>query len=397
VLRIVTCTGRRSFLLLSLWAALSTASAQDAGDDAPVPGWREEFAREYELPRDYGHDWRLGSMFGYTPEDGLLIGTGAILYEFGFRTYPYVYRMSLTAGISIPTLNYRVVYTLQMPALGQQTSLDLYAHASALEIRNFYGYGNDSPRNETLEEDGYYRIPSREFWIRPTIFYSLGDFSRIGLGVWLKQFRVRSTDGKILTQADLDSLGDDRATAGIGARFIWDSRDQEAFTTSGVLARLEGWHYGGLVSSQAPFQRISLDVRLYAGIPLPEKSALALRFGGERLWGDYPFYESAFLGGGTSLRGYLSQRFSGDAMAFGSAELRLRLGRWRVLVPSEFGITVFGDAGRVWFEKSSPGSWHADAGVGLWAAPVFREFLFSFSLASSVEGLFLHATTGMSF
>jgi len=68
-----------------------------------------------------------------------------------------------------------------------------------------------------------------------------------------------------------------------------------------------------------------------------------------------------------------------------------------MLVPTEIGLLLFGDSGRVWFEGDSPGPWHANAGVGLWAAPVFRELLVSFSLANSSEGLFLNATAGLSF
>jgi len=372
------------------------ASAQEANDDATVPSWREEFARDYEYPRDYGHDWRLGSMLGYTPEDGLLVGAGPILYEFGFRSYPYVYRMTLTGGVTIPTLNYKVVYTLYMPALGQRTSLNLYAHASALEIRNFYGYGNDSPRDPSREDEGYYRFPSEEFWLQPTLFHSLGTEGRLGIGIWAKQFRVRNSEGKILSQADLDSLGDDQATLGLGLTCRWDSRDTETFPSSGVLLQADAWHYAGLISKRSPFQRAAADLRFYAGIRRPTEVVLAVRLAGEQLWGDLPFYESAFLGGGirsggTSLNALPATPPCWEARNFGSS---LAAGDSSSPPTSACCSSAMRDCVG---EGSVSRELVCRCGNRLLGAPVFREFLVSLSLASSPEGLFVHASTGFTF
>ena len=40
------------------------------------------------------------------------------------------------------------------------------------------------------------------------------------------------------------------------------------------------------------------------------------------MWGDYPFFESAFVGGATTVRGLREQRYAGDAAVYGNAELR---------------------------------------------------------------------------
>jgi outer membrane translocation and assembly module TamA len=82
--------------------------------------------------------------------------------------------------------------------------------------------------------------------------------------------------------------------------------------------------------------------------------------------GDFPFAEAAFLGGAGSMRGYPTQRFAGDAAAFGSVELRQPLGQVRLLVRGRLGVFALADAGRVWMDGDSPGGWHTDYGAGVW-------------------------------
>jgi outer membrane translocation and assembly module TamA len=103
-------------------------------------------------------------------------------------------------------------------------------------------------------------------------------------------------------------------------------------------------------------------------LPLLGATHLAVRAGGERVLGEYPVFESAFLGGRTSLRGHRYQRFAGDASAFGSVELRVPIDTVRLLLNGELGVFGLADAGRVWLEGDSPGGWHTAAGGGIWFA-----------------------------
>ena len=330
-------------------------------------------------------------------EDGLLLGAGPILYEFGFRKHPYVYRMELLGGITFLTGRFKFVYTLNMPQLTKTLSLDLYTHFSQLEVRNFYGFGNNTTRNKFLEENDFYRVASQEFWLQPTLYHRLFGRSNIGLGVWFKHFIVRGAEDRLIGQVGQDTLDDNRANVGIGLQFRLDTRDYEPFPHSGVYLYLSGFNHSYVFSDEKPFQKITGDFRLYLGDTLFTDMTLALRIGGEKIFGRPPFYEAAFLGGAKSLRGYFSQRYAGDASLFGSADLRLSLGRFFIIVPTEFGLTLLGDIGRVWVDGESPGDWHADAGLGLWLAPLNRDLLFSFVAARSVEGLFVNAGVGFSF
>jgi len=124
---------------------------------------------------------------------------------------------------------------------------------------------------------------------------------------------------------------------------------------------------------------------------------LGLRVRGELINGVFPFHEAAFLGGAGSLRGFASQRFGGDASVLGSVELRISIGRWKLIIPTEVGVFFLADAGRVWVDEESPGDYHTDAGGGIWIAPLNRDVILSIAAASSVEGLFFVGGIGFGF
>src|SRR5262249_1374737 len=124
----------------------------------------------------------------------------------------------------------------------------------------------------------------------------------------------------------------------------------------------------------------------FVSAPIPTKPTLALRAGGRRVWGSYPFFDAAFLGGRSSLAGFHSHRFAGDASVYGGAQLRLTMGKAFVALPAEWGIYGSGDIGRVYLDGDSPGGWHKSGGGGLWLAFLDRRNTLSIGLAHSTEG-----------
>jgi hemolysin activation/secretion protein len=131
----------------------------------------------------------------------------------------------------------------------------------------------------------------------------------------------------------------------------------------------------------------------FMSAPLPATPTLALRVGGRRVWGSFPFFESAFLGGASTLAGYHSHRFAGDASLYGGAQLRLTVGKAFVALPAEWGFYGGGDVGRVYVDGESPGGWHGSGGGGLWLAFLDRRNTVSVGVAASTEGTLVEAGT----
>jgi hypothetical protein len=111
----------------------------------------------------------------------------------------------------------------------------------------------------------------------------------------------------------------------------------------------------------------------YLTAPVWKRPVLALRAGGEKLYGEFPYFDAAFIGGSRSLRTEHRQRFAGDASLFGTTELRVPLASFPFILPWNVGALGFIDVARVYVDGDSPGGWHQGTGAGVWIAVVRPE------------------------
>jgi len=115
------------------------------------------------------------------------------------------------------------------------------------------------------------------------------------------------------------------------------------------------------------------------------------------VWGTYPLHEAAYVGGATTVRGFVEHRFAGDASVYGNVELRFSVAKFFFLVPTEVGLFGLGDAGRVFLSGETSDRWHAAAGGGLWLAFLNRANTVSVAAAHSVEGTRVYVRAGFPF
>jgi len=109
--------------------------------------------------------------------------------------------------------------------------------------------------------------------------------------------------------------------------FTWDRRNRPGLTTSGWLAETYAGYAKGAALDAADYWRYGGEVSGY--VPLGRGGVLALRAVGEeaRTSGDAPIKitELISLGGRSSLRGYVEDRFLDNAAVMGTAEYRYRI------------------------------------------------------------------------
>jgi hemolysin activation/secretion protein len=101
---------------------------------------------------------------------------------------------------------------------------------------------------------------------------------------------------------------------------------------------------------------------------VPLHPYLGLRGGAKKVFGDFPFQEAAFIGGRTNVRTLDPQRYAGDASLYATAELRLPVARFTLLLPLNVGLLATEDIGRVYVKGASPDGWHNDFGAGFYVA-----------------------------
>ena len=285
---------------------------------------------------------------------GPVLGIGPTWTRYGFRRQPYARQVGIRALYAPLEDGIGIEGIADYKRTGTGGGLRLVAGARTFHVTRFHGFGNESPGR--AEEE--YEVTSNEVRAEALWYGPVGRRGSYRFGPVARWMEVRTP---AFTALDVEPQGAAGWTAG-GARaqLTLDGRDTLPVTRRGwwLTARAEG------LAGDYTFGSVGGEARTY--LSLGVGPGLALRAGGEKALGDFPFQAAAFLGGPGSLRGYAYQRYAGDAAAFGSAELRQPLGQVKLLVRGRLGVFALADAGRVWVDGDSPGGWHTDVGGGLW-------------------------------
>ncbi|HKP74270.1 MAG TPA: BamA/TamA family outer membrane protein [Longimicrobiaceae bacterium] len=338
--------------------------------------------------RDWGSSSSLTGIYAnWELNIGPVVGIGPNWKRYGFRRAPHAEMASL-----------RLLWApLEHNGFGAQSRYERYvtnrpalfwvqARGSNFEDVRFHGFGNQSPGEPDRD---VFEVDQTQ--VRGQIAYEVRPAR--GLRVWAGP-AAKWTDPGTVNAPRGPLLGDETFwQAGAEGGVALDRRDTVAYPRHGFRVEATGSGWGS--DLVGPFGRAEGFVSGYASVPGAFGPTVALRLGGQWATGDYPFQESAFVGGPMNLRGYRYQRFRGDAALFGSAELRAQLAYVNLGV-ARFHLGAFGlaDAGRVYLGGESPGGWHTSTGGGLSFRTLGRSFTAAY--AKGERGMF-YATVGMPF
>ncbi|HET8644282.1 MAG TPA: hypothetical protein VFO85_02260, partial [Vicinamibacteria bacterium] len=341
--------------------------------------------------RDWGRSVLGTPLLSGGGDLGLFLGFRVSLVDFGFRKHPYSVLHSLrggwATGLSAAQTEYTgEVYRTNSPAHGR-----LVARASQIDILRFYGLGNDT---SDAEGEDFFRVEQRHLMLAPSLHLSLRPFD-LELGAVASHSSTPTPGGTFVGTVRPYGSGD-FGQAGLRTRLRLGQRDL-ARTASGY-AWVGGTYFPEVWHVESHFG--TLEGQAAAFLASHESALgpqLGVRVGAKRVFGRFPFHESAFVGGPDQVRGLRPQRYAGEASAFGSVELHLRLARVRVLLPGELGVMGFADAGRVWADGDEGGGWHTGAGGGLWLAPLKRSAAVALALAQAEGATRLYIQAGFGF
>jgi len=349
-------------------------------------------------PRHWGRFGYPMATGGFNPDVGVVIGGSYTWFDYGFRKDPYASRVKVSGAFATRlkgALNVDGIFRFENSPL----YLALSAGGSSLETVNFFGVGNDTELIDGEPAD-FYDVENTRVEGRATMGANLGHILDVGIGL---------AGGFSNTKDDPNTfLGQNPDTYGAG-QFGWVGVVGHADLTTrqpGYLVETAGGPRAS-VKLEAAFNPELIDVNgAYgwldavgaASLPLGiRRWEVGVRAGGRKTWGEAPWFQLAYIGGGESLRGWRAQRFAGDASLFGAAELRLDLFDYRLIFPSTFGVLGLFDAGRVWVDGASPGGWHTGYGGGIWLALRGTRSILSAAYAESDEDSGLYITLGFQF
>jgi hypothetical protein len=348
-------------------------------------------------PRDWGGFWRVLPWFSAGPEVGLFLGAGLARYDFGFRKQPYRSRIVLRGGYALGAEAFRTELTGEFRRVNSRVRTNVLLRASGIEVVRFFGFGNETERVAS-EDDRFYRVPQEQYLAQASVTFPVGRDATFSVGPTVKFVDTDLEPGRFIgpTPTPLYGVGS-FGQAGASAALRWDTRNVAAAPTSGVHALAAGSVYPALFDVRKTFGEVHGELATYLTPSTAFGPTLALRAGGKQVWGDYPFFESAFVGGAATVRGLREQRYAGDAAAYGNAELRIRLGRFFVLLPGDFGVFGLADVGRVFLDGESSDVWHTGAGGGFWFAFLEPGNTISVAVASGDDRTAVYVRAGFGY
>ena len=183
---------------------------------------------------------------------------------------------------------------------------------------------------------------------------------------------------------------------GLQASLELDGRDGRTPSTRGYHLTGGASYYPSAIDLESSFAEVHGELATFLS-PGAGNPTLALRVGGKHVWGTFPYFEAAFIGGSDNVRGLREQRFAGDASVYGSAELRVFVTHFFLLFPADFGVLGLSDVGRVYSEGQTSDEWHTSLGAGIWLATVTRSGAVHLSIAESEGRTALYVGLGFAF
>ena len=368
---------------------------------------------------DWGMEPQILPIIKVTPDLGVFMRVRYSRKYFGFRKDPFSSRHSFGVGLATNGLKPFASYTVTFRHLLRDFDARVHLKYSGIQLIRFNGLGNDT---QILGSSSFYKVAQNHFVFAPALELRtkvhdedvssgptelLRSELALRLGPIIKYSNTPSDSNKDKYIGSLDdpvygtgSFGQ----VGTSGEIVYDTRNNPAYATRGFLVKAAGAIYPGFWDVESAFGSIDGAVHTYVTAPIPTNPTLALRAGGKKVWGTFPFYESAFLGGpsfaglglsDSPLRGFRKNRFAGDTSLYGNAELRLVIAKIKFLVPGEFGLFIAADAGRVFFaeDPNDAAKWHSSVGSGFWLSFLQRRQTLSVAVVNGddLTGVYLRA------
>ena len=374
--------------------------------------WRNpapEKDRPWIEPRNFGH-WTVPMIQVYwEPNQAFMLGGGVTRTSWGFRKYPWANMQAFTLLYSTGYQNVRASYAGQWRLSDTSLVGSVDMMFSGIENHNFFGFGNETPNVDTT----LHLTNTNEYSVFPALRYRPSSTFELHVGAEAKLLQTKG-DESLVAQEQVYGSGT-FGEAGVRAGFQYDSRGRSlgmteqrgmaapdasaasaAAKVTGVRLLAETFFVPKAWDVTSNFGGVEGSIAGYLG---SQKLVLATRVGGRTVWGTYPWFESASISGSAGkVRGYYDGRYRGDSSLFGNAEPRWWLGqRKRGVLPLRWGLTGFGESGRVWYAGESSTRWHTGYGGGFMVQAIGTPMALGASIANGSEGIKFYFSGGYAF
>ena len=324
---------------------------------------------------------------GSSQEDGLVLGGGLTYTSYVFHRNPFstMHRIFASVGMRSKafTFHYDLTMNQRLGAWGFFFSGNARTQGN---IENFYGFGSDTRR--PVDSTTFYETEIEDYSGDLGILRQMGEGVELRLSTMLEHTDVDEAAGGFALTPGSGADADDferQVHGGFGVQLIADRRDNPVYPHAGYVLSAGARTRIGINSNAEHFTTWTGSLALY-WTPAPlDRTTFAMRSGGTRVVGDFPYFRSATVGSTTGLRGWRRDRFSGHTSWYQNVEVRQELFTFAtILAVGSAGVLAHVDNGRVWSEGEDNGQWHQGVGGGVWAN-LFGMAVFNVSATFSEE------------
>lgn len=326
-------------------------------------------------------------------DDGLFLGAGINYKVQGFRKDPFKSSHKFGLTNAIATSSYSFGYEGEYTDVIGKADFFLRAELrSPNYVTNYFGDGNESKYDQSLGID-YYRVRYEEFLLDAHLKFNIGNSFAFTLGTSSQLIEVEPTAERFIT--NFAENGQDSATVftkkswtGISSSFEIDTRDSDILTERGLRWFTTFGYSAGTSGGAESYGNFTTDFTFYYSFTRPSRVTLSNRTGFAQVFGLPEFYQLNYLDGHDQLRGFRKYRFAGERMWYNNTAIDIKLLNVRAFfLPTQIGVKLFYDVGKVDIENDPSTKVHQAFGGAVWFAPA-RVLYLSLLYGYSDEGWF---------
>lgn len=337
----------------------------------------------------------------FNPDDGVIVGIVANYTVNNFIRDPYTQKHSLRANLYTATGGFNLGYKgIFKKAVGNWDAGIDASYTTPFFARTFFGLGNETVYDKDLVEKDYNRVRISQIKFAPSISTTSWLNLKHQFQLSFEHSKVqRNEDRFVAVSPDVNpEVFNGQQFAGGNYTFSFKNFDQNAFPTLGLeLALNAGWK-ANISEIKQNFAAFEGTLNLFHRIDKKGRFVFANSSNTMIINNNnFEFYQAAAIGGNNAMHAYRNERFAGKSYFANNSEIRWNFGRIKNnIAPTNMGILVGYDVGRVWKDNEISDKWHQGIGAGLWLN-ILETFSAKLSYFTGEDGGRISGGIGMNF
>jgi hypothetical protein len=345
----------------------------------------------------------LTPAIGFNPDDGFRIGLQNVYTIDGFNRNPHTVVHKISAGYYFATEGYQISYEGEFAGIFKDFNLKLTGRFTGPTFaRNFFGFGNETINLDDELGFDFNRVRISRFEAGAGAVYRGEYGSNVTLGATVKGIQVEDDSNRFIADfvgaAQDDEFYDRKWFGDINITYNYEAYDNRLNPTRGMIFEIDNGLIANLQEFSDFFYYLKPKLGFHNALSRDRKLVLKTLAQAHVIGGDdFQFYQGAQLGQNTGLRGYRTQRFTGESALALSGDVRYTFNEFKTgLVPLQIGVFAGGDVGRVWLDGQRSRKWHNDYGGGFFVNSA-EAIGATFNLFNGEDGLRFSFSVGFNF